>query len=189
MSVDHGRPVPEDGNVIPGQRRRDDRQMNEQRSRGVAEIQQGKIEQVDNQEELALPEMASNPQHYETKGEEIVEDEVASNISSTCDERLVCAPQVADIVCLQDQNDYPVDTGYHRVQAERCPSMIVLSPYCVADMLVSAIGRAREGIVGSNDDQQKPGNDGEDFVGNEVVLGEVFALGEWVPVCHLEGTE
>jgi Fe2+ or Zn2+ uptake regulation protein len=38
----------------------------------VAEIQQGKIEQVDNQEELALPEMASNPQHNEAKGEEIV---------------------------------------------------------------------------------------------------------------------
>jgi hypothetical protein len=198
MSVDHGRPVPEDGNVIPGQRRRDDRQMNEQRGRGVAEIQQGKIEQVDNQEELALPEMASNPQHNEAKCEEIVlyascqrmgseespgtyEDEVASNISSTCNERLVCAPQIADIVCLQDQNHHPVDTGDYRVQAERGPSMTVLSPYCVADMLVSAIGRAREGIVGSNDDQQKPGNDGEDFVGNEVVLGEVFALGERVP--------
>lgn len=142
--------------------------------------------------------MASNPQHYEAKGEEIVlyascqhigleespgtyEDEVASNIGSTCDECLVCTPQIADIVCLQDQNDHPVDAGYHRVQAEGCPSMAVLAPYCVAEMFVAAIRRAREGIIGSNDDQQKPGNDGEDFVGNEVVLVEFFALSERIP--------
>jgi len=185
MSVDHGCPIPEDCNVIPGQRRRDDRQVNEQRSRGVAEIQEGKVEQVDNQEQLALPEMASDPQHYEAKGEEIVEDEVASNIGSTRDERLVCAPQIADIVCLQDQNDHPVDAGYYRIQAERCPSMAVLSPYCVAEMFVPAIRRAREGIIGSNDDQEKPGNDGEDFVGNEVVLGEFLAFGERIPIRHL----
>jgi len=185
VSVDHSRAIPEDCDVIPGERRRDDRQMNEQRSRGVAEIQQGKVEQVHDQEELALPEMASNPQHYEAKGEEIVEDEVASNIGSTRDERLVCAPQIADIVCLQDQNDHPVDAGYYRIQAERCPSMAVLSPYCVAEMFVPAIRRAREGIIGSNDDQEKPGNDGEDFVGNEVVLGEFLAFGERIPIRHL----
>ena len=106
---------------------------------------------------------------------------MASNIGSTRDERLVCAPQIADIVCLQDQNDHPVDAGYYRIQAERCPSMAVLSPYCVAEMFVPAIRRAREGIIGSNDDQQKPGNDGEDFVGNEVVLGEFLAFGERIP--------
>lgn len=84
-------------------------------------------------------------------------------------------------MCLQNQHDNPVNAGYDRVQAEGCAPVAILTPYCVAEMLVSAVDWPGEGVVRAEDDQDKPGNNGEDFVGDEVVLGELFAFGEWIP--------
>jgi hypothetical protein len=61
--------------------------------------------------------------------------------------------------------------------------MTVLSPYCVAVVLVAAIFWMSEGIVGSNDHKKEPGNDGEDLVGNQVVAGELFPFGKGI-VCR-----
>lgn len=108
------------------------------------------------------------------------EDEMAAHIGRTCDECLVCTPQETDIVCLQYQDHNPVDAGNHRVQAERRSSMVILSPYRVAVVVVLAVRRALEGVVCSNDHQEEPGKDGEDLVGQEVLSSEFLAFCEWV---------
>lgn len=56
--------------------------------------------------------------------------------------------------------------------------MIVLAPYGVAAVLVFAIFWAIEGVDGSDNHQQQPGNDGKDFVGNEVAPREFFPFDE-----------
>ena len=106
---------------------------------------------------------------------------MASNIGCAGHKSLVCAPEVTNIMSLQDQHDDPVNAGYDRVQAERCAPMAILSPYRMAEMLVSAVGWSREGVVRAKYDQEKPGKNGEDFVRDEIVLGELFSFGEWIP--------
>lgn len=58
--------------------------------------------------------------------------------------------------------------------------MIILSPYCVAAGMVLAVFWALESVVCSDDDEEEPGNNGEDFVGKEIGFGEVFTFGEWI---------
>ena len=72
--MDHDSSIPENCNVVPSQRRRDNWNVYKARGGWVAKVKQGQVEQVDDQEKLALPEKASNPEHDETKAEEIVLD-------------------------------------------------------------------------------------------------------------------
>jgi hypothetical protein len=58
--------------------------------------------------------------------------------------------------------------------------MIVLPPYRVTMMVFRAVGGLCEGIQCAKDDEQKPGKDCEDLVGEEISLGEFLALGEWI---------
>ena len=102
------------------------------------------------------------------------QDEVRSHIGCTGNKVLVRAPQVSQVVCLQDQDDDPVDARDNGTQAEPSWSVVVLSPDGVTVGMMLAIDRTLECIVGSDDDQQKPGHNGEDLVGDEVLAGEIF---------------
>lgn len=84
------------------------------------------------------------------------EDKVRSDISSTRNEGFVCAIQVSDIVRLQDQDDDPVYTGDHAVEAEWCRPMVVLSPYRVTMLMPVAVRRFVEGVVCTGDDNEQP---------------------------------
>lgn len=46
--------------------------------------------------------------------------------------------------------------------------------------MVLAVFWALESVVCSDDDEEEPGNNGEDFVGKEIGFGEVFTFGEWI---------
>lgn len=78
---------------------------------------------------------------------------MASNIGSTGDKGLVCAIQISHIMCLQDQNNHPVDAHNDRVQAERGSSVIVLAPYGVIMVVLVVVVRAVKGVVNAHDDK------------------------------------
>lgn len=59
--MDHCGAVPENGDIIPGQRGGDDGDMNEQRRGRMAKVEECQVEEVDNQQQLALPEVTSDP--------------------------------------------------------------------------------------------------------------------------------
>jgi len=100
VGINHGSSIPKYGHVVPSQRRRDNRDVDESRGGRVAEVEEGEIEQVDDEEKLSLPEKSSDPEHDEAETEEVMQDEMASHIGGTGDEMLVCAPEVTDIVGL-----------------------------------------------------------------------------------------
>jgi hypothetical protein len=54
----------------------------------------------------------------------------------------------------------------------------------VAVVVVTAVVWMSEGVVCSNYHEQKPGDDGEDLVNNEVVARELFAFRKWI-VCKV----
>ncbi len=93
------------------------------------------------------------------------EDEMASNICGTGDECLICRVKVPDVARLQDQGDDPVYACDNDIKGEWSPHVPVLSPYCVAVVLVIAIGRRIEGIVEGCDNHEEPGDYREDLVG------------------------
>lgn len=72
--------VPENCNIVPGQRGRDDRGMYDQWSGRVAEVEKRQVKQVDNQEQLALPEIASDPEQNEAESQEVM---LECNVSTT----------------------------------------------------------------------------------------------------------
>jgi hypothetical protein len=103
-----------------------------------------------------------------------------SNVARTCNILLFGAPQESDIVCLEDQDNNPIHACYNGVDAETARIMVILSPYCVAVLMLRAIGRLIEGIDGARYDKYEPGHDCKDLVGQEIPLGKLFAFGEWV---------
>ena len=69
---EHRCAIPEDGDVVPCKRRRYDGSMDDQGSRRVTEVKGEKVEEVDDQKQLALPEICSDPEHNEAKGHKVV---------------------------------------------------------------------------------------------------------------------
>ena len=106
---------------------------------------------------------------------------MASHICRAVEIGCVCTPQVPDIVGLQDEDEDPVDACKHRVEREWGRSMTVLTPNSMT-VVVMAISRLIERIVGTRDYEEQPCHDGEDLVGKEIASREFFSFGEWV-VC------
>jgi len=61
--------------------------------------------------------------------------------------------------------------------------MLILAPDRMAEVFAMAIERLPEGVVGTDNDEKQPGEDGEDLVREEVTAGEFFAFCEGV-VCQ-----
>ena len=87
-----------------------------------------------------------------------------SDVRSTRDIVLLCTPEKSDVVCLQDQDNDPVYARQNRIDAEAGRVMVVLAPYCMALMVLLAISRLLERVDGSENDEQKPGDDCQDLV-------------------------
>jgi hypothetical protein len=47
----------------------------------MAEVQRGKVGEIDNEEEFGKPESGPNPEHQEAKVQQVVEDEMAPNVA------------------------------------------------------------------------------------------------------------
>ena len=69
---------------------------------------------------------------------------------------------------MQDENDDPVDAGYDAIESERRVHPAVLSPDGVAMVVVLAIDRGIKGIVGPRDHEEKPCDNGQDLISQQV---------------------
>ena len=72
VGIDHGGTVPEDGHIGPGIRCRNDGYVDKARRRRVSEVERGKVEKVDDEQQFGQPEPASDPQHDKAEDQQIV---------------------------------------------------------------------------------------------------------------------
>jgi hypothetical protein len=163
----------------------------------VAEVERGQVEEVGNQDDLAWPEMSTNPAHDETELHEVVEDVVAADIGTAVEIVGVGAPEETDVVELGDEDDNPVDGRDDGVQREwRIPAVLCMSLIHEAawkagfthvlapDGSVAGVAMLRFGksVVSPREDKQQPGDNGQNLVGIEIRTGEFRPLGEGI-VC------
>lgn len=111
VCVDHGSSIPEQSNVTPRQRSRDNRDMNETRGLRMSEVEKSLIDEVRYQDQFTLPEETSYPAHDEAEVCQIVEDEVGTDIGSRGDPFDVGREQVIDVSTLKEKEDDPVNAG------------------------------------------------------------------------------
>ena len=64
--------IPENSNVVPSQWCRHNRGMDDKWSGRVAEVEKCEVEEVGDQEQLALPEESSDPKHNESEGQKVM---------------------------------------------------------------------------------------------------------------------
>lgn len=94
--------------------------------------------------------------HLQTKGQQVVHDEVAADVGGAVLVRLIRTPEEADVVDLEDQDHDPVDAGDECVEAEGRSAVVVLSPDGVAAVVVAAVGGTREGVVDARHHHEEP---------------------------------
>lgn len=103
------------------------------------------------------------------------QNEMAPDIGRAVQVACVCAPEVSNVVSLQDEDCNPVDAGDDSIETKRCGPMTVLSPDCVAMMLVT-VGGFVEVVVCTGDDNEEPGHYCENLVREKVGSGEFFSF-------------
>jgi hypothetical protein len=87
------------------------------------------------------------------------EDEMTANVRSALHECLVRGIEVQNVASLHNKHDNPINAGDDGIEGEGRPDVLVLSPYCMASMVVSAIIGSVESVVNRCDHNQKPGDD------------------------------
>jgi hypothetical protein len=85
VCVDSNSAIPVQSDECPGQRSSDSWDMDKSRVSVVAEIEEGQVEEVDNQDDLSPDEVRTDKQHDEGKLKEIVENKVVSNVGCCSD--------------------------------------------------------------------------------------------------------
>ena len=98
---------------------------------------------------------------------------MTSNICSTGYEGLICREKVPDVPGLQDQRNDPVHARDNDIQGEWRPHVSVLTPYCVAVVLVMAIRWRTEGVIEGCNHYEEPGDDCENLVGKQGTFVEL----------------
>jgi hypothetical protein len=73
----------------------------------MAEVERGKVEEIDNEENLGEDEVSTDEKHHECKLKEVIEDKVASNSSSCLYVGGVGREQVPHVSDLEEKNDNP----------------------------------------------------------------------------------
>ena len=73
----------------------------------MPEVQRRQVEEIDNKDEFSPDEVSTNEQHDEGKLQEIVENEMASNTSSSIDIFGIVGEKVPDVSNLQEEEDNP----------------------------------------------------------------------------------
>jgi len=97
VSTHHSGPVPEESDKSPRQRPGYRWSMYEVGARRMTEVEHSQVEEVQDEHELANPEQASDPQKDECELEDVIEDEVTSDIGSSSNVSCVGREEVPDI--------------------------------------------------------------------------------------------
>lgn len=98
---------PVQGGKIPGQRTTHRADVNEARCSAMAEIGSGKVEEVDDDEQLGEPEVAAHPEMHEAEEEEVVGDEVAADVCGSGGEDSIGCVECVRVVELEDEENDP----------------------------------------------------------------------------------
>lgn len=107
--------------------------------------------------------MSANEQHDEAKLQEVVEDEVASNMSGSCDIFAVRGEEMPYVNNLKEESHEPIERSHEGIQGERCRVRGIVSPDGISPALFIIVGNFK-GVVDAGQDRQEPCDDGEDLV-------------------------
>lgn len=102
----------------------------------MSEIQHGQVEKIDNQQDFTLPKESSNPKHDESKSQQIMKDEMRSNIGCAGYETLISMPKISNVICLHDQYNDPVNIRHNSIEREWCCVVIILTPNLSTSMMM-----------------------------------------------------
>jgi hypothetical protein len=103
----HQSTVPVDGNESPGQRSRNNGCVDKSGVRVVAEVERGKIDEVENQNNLSPVEVRADEEHDKGEVEEVVEDEMASDAGGSVNDVRITREEMTDVTSLEDEEDDP----------------------------------------------------------------------------------
>jgi len=92
----------------------------------MTEVQEGQIEEVDDQDDLSPDEVSSNEEHDECELEKVIEDEVGTNSSSSLDMSSGIGKEVPHVCDLEEKQSEPVERQDDLVQEERSQVGIIL---------------------------------------------------------------
>jgi hypothetical protein len=167
---------------IPRQRPTNSADVNQPRRGAMAKVQRGQIEEIQHKQELCKPKVTAHPQVHETEEQEVIGDEVASDVGGRANVHRVAHVQRVGVEELQDEEHDPVDG---REDAGLCKrrTVVVCPEAVVAD--VSA-GRF-EGVEDGGYEEKQPGKRGCDLVEEDGLRGVLVSLGEGVQVAAVAG--
>lgn len=154
VGINGGSTNSEHQNIGQSQRTRNNRDVDESGGARVSEVGSGKVEEVDDDQQLSEPEVGSDPEVDEAEEEEVAGDEVGAYIGGSVHVNLILRVQVPAVADLENVQDNHVDGGDDRVQGERSVSAVVLVPD--GSTVVLALMRRIEGVVDAGDYKQEP---------------------------------
>jgi len=196
MRIDSNGTIPVQSNECPCKRTAGGWDMDESGIGVVAEIEGRQVEEIDDQDHLSPDEVGANKQHDECKLQQVVENEMTADTSSSLNVVIVIREEVPHVPNLEDEENkpgkklgkfstfygfcIPVEGGDQSIESERAPIMqTVVAPDGVVLVMLAIIGDAI-GVVKADDDCKKPCEDGQDFVGPNGLDGVRLASGEGV---------
>jgi len=94
----------------------------------MSEVQEGEVEEVDDQDELSDQEVTTDEEHHKSELEKIVEDEVASNSSSSLNFFGDLREEMPHIHDLEKEECEPVQRGDQWIEREWSLIMLILIP-------------------------------------------------------------
>jgi len=103
--------IPVQSNECPCEWSRCDWDVDKSRVGIVAEVEGGQIEKVDNQNDLGPNEVGANEEHDEREMQEVVENEMASNTSSSLNVGIVTREEVPCVTNLKEEKGEPIKRG------------------------------------------------------------------------------
>jgi len=152
VGIDSNGTIPIQSDESPCQRSGNDWDMDESRVGAMAEVEEGKVEEVDDQDELSPEELGADKEHNECKLQEVVENEMAPDAGSCIDIVEVGGEQVPHITNLKEEKGDPIKRGNDRVQGKGCVVVMILSPD--GSSLVMPLMRCVNCVVHACDDNE-----------------------------------
>jgi len=117
--VDSDSTIPVQGDESPSQWSRNSGDVNQTGMGRVAEVQEGQIEEVEDQDDLSPDKVSSNEEHDECELKEVIEDEVGTNSSSSLDMGGGIGEEVPHVCDLEEEQSEPVERQDNLIQEER----------------------------------------------------------------------
>lgn len=104
--------VPEQRCQCPGIGTCNRREVNECWQPAVTPVGYPLIKEMEDEDDLGAPEVITGPEEDPDEEEEIVKDEVGSDVGGCRDQHIVLREEVVDVAELGEKEEYPVPSEY-----------------------------------------------------------------------------